>query len=125
MKADKQHSALEGIKKEQLKRRVFTVEFKAEVVRHKKAENLSFVECARKFEILPKLLQHWEKQYEAGELTVVAGRRAVSPEQAEIARLRADLSRARMEVSILKKAAGAQPRVRSLNEMREIRLYSV
>ena len=41
MKSDKQHSALEVIKKEPLKRRVFTVEFKAEVVRHKKAENLS------------------------------------------------------------------------------------
>jgi transposase len=105
MKADKQHNALEVIKKEQLKRRVFTVEFKAEVVRHKKAENLSLAECGRKFEVLPKLVQHWEKQYEAGQLTVAAGRRAVSPEQAEITRLRADLSRSRMEVSILKKAA--------------------
>ncbi len=75
------------------------------MVRHKKAESLSFAECARKFEVLPKLIQHWEKQYEAGELTVAAGRRSVSPEQAEITRLRADLSRARMEVSILKKAA--------------------
>ena len=34
-----------------------------------------------------------------------AGRRAVSPEQAEITRLRAELSRAKMEVGILKKAA--------------------
>jgi transposase len=105
MKADKQHNALDVIKKEQLKRRVFTLEFKAEVVRHKKAENLTLAECGRKFEVLPKLVQHWEKQYEAGELTVVAGRRAVSPEQAEISRLRAELSRAKMEVSILKKAA--------------------
>ena len=38
MKADKQHSALDGIKKAQLKRRVFTVEFKAEVVRHKRRQ---------------------------------------------------------------------------------------
>lgn len=105
MRAGKQHNAVEVIKKEQLKRRVFTLEFKAEVVRHKKAENLTFAECARKFEVLPKLIQHWEKQYELGELTVAAGRRAVSPEQAEITRLRADLSRAKMEVSILKKAA--------------------
>ena len=45
MKAAKQHSALEVIKKKQLKRRVFTVEFKSEVVRHKKAENLSLPEC--------------------------------------------------------------------------------
>ena len=62
MKADKQHNALDGIKKEQLKRRVFTLEFKAEVVRHKKAENLTLAECGRKFEVLPKLVQHWEKQ---------------------------------------------------------------
>ena len=39
MKADKQRSALEVIKKEQLKRRAFSVEFKAEVVRYKQAEN--------------------------------------------------------------------------------------
>ncbi len=105
MKQGQQHSSLETIKKEQLKRRVFTLEFKAEVVRHKKAENLSFADCGRKFEVLPKLIQQWEKQYEAGQLTLAAGRRAVSPEQAENARLRAELSRAKMEVSILKKAA--------------------
>ena len=105
MEVNKKHNALEGIKKEQLKRRVFTLEYKAEVVRHKKAENLSFVDCGRKFDVLPKLIQQWEKQYEAGQLTQAAGRRAVSPEQAEITRLRAELSRSRMEVSILKKAA--------------------
>ena len=105
MKQGHQHSSLDVIKKEQLKRRVFAVQFKVEVVRHKKAENLSFVDCGRKFDVLPKLIQRWEKQYEAGELTVEAGRRSVSPEQAENLRLRAELSRARMEVSILKKAA--------------------
>jgi hypothetical protein len=36
------------------------------------------------------------KQYEAGQLTVAVGRRAVSPQQAEISRLRADLSRTKM-----------------------------
>jgi transposase len=105
MKAEKKNNALEVIKKEQLKRRVFTLEFKAEVVRHKKAENLNFAECGRKFDVLPKLVREWERLYEAGQLTVAAGRRAVSPEQAEITRLRAELSRAKMEVSILKKAA--------------------
>jgi transposase len=105
MKAEKKNNALEVIKKEQLKRRVFTLEFKAEVVRHKKAENLNFAECGRKFDVLPKLVQEWERLYEAGQLTLAAGRRAVSPEQAEITRLRAELSRAKMEVSILKKAA--------------------
>ena len=33
------------------------MEFKAEVVRHKKAENLSLPECGRKFDVLPKLAQ--------------------------------------------------------------------
>ena len=103
MKQGNKHSVLEGIKKEQLKRRTFTLDFKAEVVRHKKAENLSYTGCGEKFGVLPKLVQRWEKQYEAGELTAAAGRRTVSPEQAEITRLRAELSRARMEVSILKK----------------------
>ena len=105
MKSKEQDSALEVIKKERLKCRVFTVEFKAEVVRYKKAENLTLPEYGRKFDVLPKLIGHWEKQYDAGELTVTAGRRSVSPEQAEITRLRAELSRARMAVSILKKAA--------------------
>ena len=74
-------SHTDGIKKEQLKRHVFTLDFKAEVVRHKKAENLSFTECGRKFEVLPKLIQQWERQYEAGQLTAAAGLHAVSPEQ--------------------------------------------
>ena len=105
MKQSKKDSGWGGVQKEPLKRRSFTLEFKAEVVRHKKAENLSWAECGRKFEVLPKLVQQWERQYEAGELTAAAGRRAVSPEQAEITRLRAELSRSKMEVSILKKAA--------------------
>lgn len=85
-------------------RRVFTLEFKAEVVRHKKAENLSYVETGRKFDVLPKLVQQWERLYEAGKLTAEAGRRAVSPEQAELARMRSELSRVKMENAILKKA---------------------
>ena len=86
-------------------RRAFTLEFKAEVVRHKKAENLSFAETGKKFDVLPELVQQWEKLYESGRLTVEAGRRQVSPEQAEIGRMKAENSRLKMEVSILKKAA--------------------
>ena len=86
-------------------RRVFTVEYKAEVVRHKKAENLSFIETCKKFDVLPQLVQQWEKLYESGQLTAAAGRRTVSPEQTEIARLKAELSRAKMELLIVKKAA--------------------
>ena len=41
MKSGKKNNVLESIKTEQLKRRIFTLDFKAEVVRYKKAENLS------------------------------------------------------------------------------------
>ena len=55
----------------------YRVEYKADVVRHKTAENLSFVETGKKFDVLPNLVQQWEKLYEAGALTQGAGRRAV------------------------------------------------
>jgi hypothetical protein len=55
MEQGNKHSGLEGIKKEQLKRRTFTLDFKAEVVRHKKAENLSYAACGEKFDVLPKV----------------------------------------------------------------------
>ena len=86
-------------------RRTFTLDFKAEVVRHKKAENLSWSETGRKFDVLPKLVQQWEALYEAGKLTQEAARRLVSPEQAELSRMRSENSRLKMEVAILKKAA--------------------
>ena len=47
MKPARQNNALEGSKKEQLKRRVFTVEFKANVVRHKQAKNISTADGAK------------------------------------------------------------------------------
>ncbi len=107
-------------------RRAFTLDYKAEVVRHKKAESLSFVETGKKFDVLPKLVQQWEKLYESGQLTAAAGRRTVSPEQAEIGRMRAENSRLKMEVSILKKAA-AYPLVRAVAALLaracEIRLH--
>ena len=52
MKADKKNNVLEGIENEQLKRRMFTREFKAEVARHKEAENLTPADCARRATIL-------------------------------------------------------------------------
>lgn len=92
-----------------LARRAFTLEFKAEVVRHKLAENLTATQTGAKFDLLPKLVQQWEKQYQAGALTQDAGRRTVSPEQAEIARMKAENSVLKMEVSILKNRPRGAP----------------
>jgi len=74
MKSGKKNNVLDGSKNEQLKRRVFTLEFKAEVLRHKKAENLSPTECRRKFDVLPKMVQQWGKTIRSGQID--AGRRS-------------------------------------------------
>jgi transposase len=50
------------------------------------------------------MLHNWVKAEAAGRLREVAGK-AVSAEQMEIARLKAELAKARMERDILKKAA--------------------
>ena len=86
--------ALERNKAGKLKvlRRVFTVEHTAEVVRHQKAGNLSFVETGKKFDVLPKLVQRWEKRCESGQLTAAAGRRTASKCTAS-KRLRIELQR--------------------------------
>ena len=56
MKAGTKNNVLERLKKEQLKRRTFTLDFKDELVRHKKVKNLRWADCGRKFAVLPKLL---------------------------------------------------------------------
>ena len=93
-----------------LARRTFTLEFKADVVRHKKGEKLSFSETGRAFDVLPKLVKDWEALYDKGLLTGEAGRRTVSPEQAQIGALRSELSRLKMENQILKNRLHGTPR---------------
>ena len=38
-----------------------TLEFKAEVVRHNKAERLTATQTGAKFDLFPKRIQQWEK----------------------------------------------------------------
>ena len=61
------------------------------------------VATGKKFDMLAKTIQLLQKQYEAGALNQQAGRRAVSPEQVEIGRMKAENLRLKTEVSILKK----------------------
>ena len=98
-------SKVSPVDKMRLARRTFTLEFKADVVRHRKAENLSWTDAGKTFDVLPKLAKEWESLYDKGLLTGEAGRRTVSPEQAQIGALRSELSRLKMENQILKKAA--------------------
>ena len=111
----------------ELARRTFTLEFKADVVRHRKAENLSLIDAGKAFDVLPKLVKDWATVFDARKLTGAAGWRTVSPEEAahRPAALRAIA--AEDGESGTKKNAAAQPLARavaaSLARACEVRLY--
>ena len=85
----------------------YTQEFKLEAVRQVKAGEAIAV-VAKVLGIPKASLGNWVRLAAKGELSGVAGDDKlvnVSPEQMEIARLRAEVSRLRMERDIAKKAA--------------------
>ena len=49
----------EPVDKMKLSRRTFTLECKADVVRHRKAKNLSWTDAGKMFDVLPKLVNEW------------------------------------------------------------------
>ena len=77
----------------------FTLEFKLEAVRLVKAGQSAAV-TAKVLGIVEQTLYNWIKLDREGQLTG-AGVKPVSPEQMEIARLRAELSRVKIERDIL------------------------
>ena len=90
-------------KKDEAKHRArHTLEFKLDAVRLVKAGQEASV-TARVLGILKQTLSNWVRLAEKGELQGV-GDRPVSAEQMELARLRAELARVKMERDILKKA---------------------
>lgn len=87
--------------KRRQKRRTHSEEFKREAVKLLEEQDLSISQASRNLDIHVNLLRKWKQQYGAGaeepELT--------EDERMEIARLRAENKRLRMERDILKKAA--------------------
>ena len=84
------------------RRALYTVEFKLEAVRLVKAGQEASV-TARVLGVPKQTLCNWVRLSEKGALRG-AGERPVSAEQMELARLRAELARVKMERDILKKA---------------------
>jgi transposase len=90
-------------KKDEAKHRArYTLEFKLEAVRLVKAGQEASV-TARVLGVPKQTLSSWVRLAAKGELQS-AGDRPVSAEQMELARLRAELARVKMERDILKKA---------------------
>jgi transposase len=92
---------------EVLSRGKYTLEFKQEAVRQVKAGRTAAA-VAKTLGMPKASLSNWVRAEAKGQLGVgVEGKSApvVTPEQAEIARLRAEVARLRMERDIAKKAA--------------------
>jgi transposase len=85
------------------KRGRYTLEFKLEAVRVVESGQ-SIAEASRSLGFVEQTLANWVKLNRAGKLKEVVGKRGVTAEQMEIARLRAELARVTMERDILGKA---------------------
>jgi transposase len=81
----------------------YTLEFKLEAVRMVKGGQ-SLAAVSKILGIADQTLHNWIKAQREGRLGGGADSRLVSPEQMEIARLRAELARVKMERDILGKA---------------------
>jgi transposase len=88
--------------KESSKRASYTLEFKLEAVRLIQGGQACAV-TAKVLGIPKQTLENWVRLAAKGKLTG-AGAKPVSAEQMELARLRAELARVKMERDILKKA---------------------
>jgi len=81
----------------------YTIEFKQEAVRMVESGQ-SIAAAARSLGVVEQTLYNWVKAKREGRLKGAASSKAVSVEQMEISRLRAELSRVKMERDILGKA---------------------
>jgi transposase len=97
-------------------RRDFTPEFKREAVALLESSGRPLMQIATELGISPSMLRNWRAVVNGGPPRSRAGTRASSPnaspvaspadQAAEIARLRRELDRTRMERDVLKKAIG-------------------
>jgi transposase len=85
------------------KRGRYTLEFKLEAVRLVDSGQ-TLASAARSLGVVEQTLGNWIKLHRAGQLRGVVGKSAVTAEQMEISRLRAELARVTMERDILGKA---------------------
>jgi transposase len=88
-----------------VKRRQFSKEFKREAVRLVRERGVSVAEAARDLDLHENVLRKWVRAVEDDPLQAFPGHGQMKPEQAEIARLKKEVAKLKMERDILKKAA--------------------
>jgi transposase len=86
-------------------RRVHSREFKLEAVRLVLERGVSMAQAARDLGIHGNVLRKWVKDVKADPVHAFPGQGQLKPEQAEIAALKKEIAKLKLERDILKKAA--------------------
>jgi transposase len=90
---------------EKVPKRVYTAEFKAQAAQLVVRDGLGLTEAARRLSISVKTLANWVSAARHGtQVNVGTTRQPVTELEAEVARLRRELSEMKMERDLLKKA---------------------
>jgi transposase len=87
------------------KRRIFTREFKLEAVKLVRERGVSVAEAARDLGLHENVLRKWIRALAEDPQQAFPGHGQMKPEQAEIAALKKEVAKLKMERDILKKAA--------------------
>ena len=88
-----------------MERRKFTREFKLEAVRLIWDRGVSYAQACEDLGVLPTQLSNWVKQFAEDLQRAFPGHGQLKPEQAEIARLKREVTKLKAVRDILKKAA--------------------
>ena len=86
-------------------KRVFTREFKLEAVKLVSERGVSIAQASRDLGLHANVLRKWVRDQAADPQHALPGHGQMKPEQAEIAALRKEVAKLKMERDILKKAA--------------------
>ena len=86
-------------------RRQFSREFKLEAVKLVKERGVSAMQAARDLDLHENVLRKWIREFASDPQQAFPGQGVMKPEQAEIERLRKEVTKLKMERDILKKAA--------------------
>ena len=86
-------------------RRIFTRECKLEAVKMVSERGVSVAQAARDLGLHENVLRKWVRDQKADPQHAFPGQGQMKPEQAEIAALRKEVAKLKMERDILKKAA--------------------
>ena len=86
-------------------KRTFTREFKLEAVKLVKDRGVSVSQASRDLDIHVNVLRKWVRDIEADPVQAFPGQGQMRADQAEIAKLKKEVAKLKMERDILKKAA--------------------